>query len=567
MNSLINPSPKRSLLKNWFLKLFILLVLVSGCQPVEDDDGPAQFVALTDFQLQKVESGAIDVSLLPTLTWSPSYGSINGQDTKVVYEVNIAKVGEPFITGMVITTEKPFVTLTSALEPYTEYQWLVTARVVGTNETKASIETFSFVTADVQINPLPPELSLLSPENEIIDFVPASSEFNWESLDTTELSPYEYLLAIKEISDVGGWQTYLTDQNNFMVEDGLKPSTTYDWSVLGTDDKGNSVESETRTFTTASSGSTGQNIPGSSQVVSTSVRAGSGLEWGGCFGHAMVSHNSKLYDIGGRANENGTWRFGNDVYESSDGTSWTTLSENTDFNDGPFYPSNEHTALSHAGNLYVFSAAQSGVYTSAIGQVWTAIDTGSVANETMYENRRNHAAVSLNNDLYVMGGYNGSTMYSDVWKSTNDAQGWQKIKESDNSAWKGGEVYAVAVEGAIYLFETRENDLEPTIGIWKSTDGANWQFLRTVPWTANRDFAVCTYLYGMCVISGDENNKIWWSEDGLEWSEVKLENPSDLEWRKDHAAVELNGSIYVSYGYGSFTGDSRFDIVKIWFNP
>ncbi len=567
MPSPVPPSPKTKFQFSGLLALFILslVAFTYSCDPESDDDGPAEIVTLTDFVLQKVENGAKDVSLKPTLVWEPSRGLINGLDAEVVYEVSITEAGESFFTGMVITSEKPFVTLTTALDPDTEYQWIVTARVVGKGETKACEETFSFVTSNVETNPLPPELSLTSPKNEINNFVPQSSEFSWESLP--EPGSYEYLLIMKEISDASGYQTYPTVQNMIQIEEGLKPSTTYDWSVLGMDDKGNAVESETRQLTTASEGSTGQSIPASSQIISSAIRSGTGLEFGGCFGHVMVSHNDKLYDIGGRAKEDGTWRFGNDVYESSNGETWTTLSENTAFGEGPFDPTNTHTALSHADLLYVFTGGQSGVYTSSLGQIWTRLDSGSVADETMYLNRREHAAVSLNDKLYVMGGYNGSNMYSDVWVSNDDGIYWQKIKDSDNSAWKGGAVHAVVVDGAIYLFETRENDQEPAIGIWKSTDGSSWQFLRNVPFTANDKFSVCTYLYGMCVISGDDNNEIWWSEDGLEWSPVELDTPTNLQWRRDHAAVELNGSIYVSYGHGSITGESRTDVVKLWFDP
>lgn len=553
-------------LNNFFPYLIISLMCLTACKP-DADETPQEFVSLSPFNLLKVENLATEVVLTPTLTWEPSLGSRNVAPAKVVYEVNIAEFGTPFISGTVITTEEPFVTLTNPLEPNTEYQWLVTARVVGTDTRKAAEMTFSFETTGTSLDPLTEEITLFSPDDNAKSFPVQNGEFSWASYDSLSGISYEYLLAIKEISDAIQWQTYLTDASNVIIPDSLKSSTTYEWTVLAMDERGNSTQSETRTLTTASTGSIGFSIPANSQIISTSVRNGSGLEFGGCFGHVMVNHNDQLFDIGGRANENGTWRFGNDVYQSADGVSWTQTTPNED-NNTRWEPSDYHAALSHGGLIYVFSNSPNQIYTSSLGTVWSVIETeGDIDEGTLYPLRREPAVVSLNGNLYVMGGYNGSTNYSDVWVSGDDGITWQKIKDSDNSVWKAGVVYAVAVEGAIYLFETRENDQQDPIRIWKSTNGSTWQFLRNVPFTANDEYAVCNYLYGMCVISGDENNEIWWSEDGLEWSPVELDTPSNLQWRKGHSAVERLGSIYISYGYGTVTGDSRTDIVKIDFDP
>ncbi|MEM9050790.1 MAG: hypothetical protein AAGC47_01955 [Bacteroidota bacterium] len=545
----------------------VILILFTGCRQ-DESEMPEDVLVISDFKLQRVEEFATDVSLTPKLTWDAAFGLRSSNavvDEKIVYEVNIAEFGQSFLTGIVITTEEPFVTVSTPLTPNTEYQWLVTARIVGTNVSEAAEKTFSFTTTAAGLTELSEEMTLLLPQNKA-NISSTNPEFEWAAYDPSGINSYEYLLAIKEISEVGSWQTHLTEETALELSEPLKPATLYDWRVIALDDQGRSKESETRTFTTTESGTVGESIIAESQIISSSIRNGSGFEWGGCFGHKMISHNDKLYDIGGRANESGQWRFGNDVYESLTGATWTTLRETDDFNTDIFEPSNTHAALSHAGLLYVVSSGAKGIFNSALGTVWTKIETkGTSTDGTLYQPRDEHAVVSLNENLYLMGGYSGSTNHSDVWVSGDDGITWQKVKESDDSAWKGGAVYATVVEGAIYLFETKENNQDTEIGIWKSNNGASWEFLSIAPFEATGEYAVCSYLYGMVVVgSGDD---IWWSENGIAWNKIGFDNPNHLKVRRGHSAVEQLGSIYVSYGYGSFTGDAVTDILKFNFNP
>ncbi|MEM9051486.1 MAG: hypothetical protein AAGC47_05490 [Bacteroidota bacterium] len=578
----------------FFFSAVLLALLIISCNnddPLELNTQtlPNQQYIITEFKPRYVIDGATDVSLQPTLSWEKAFivepresgDNIPELSQNIEYELNINKK-ENWKEQIIILTTSTTHTLTETLEENTTYEWAVTANYIGEEEIEY-FETiaFTFTTGFTLSNSSPSIVSLNTPEPNAVNIDPEFQEFDFSAGVDPEGDVVDYELNITGNGENGPLDIYVTSvidevtpadiANSGYSTLEFKSNEEYEWNVKARDGKGGLSESETRTFTTRNTGTIGISIPGKSQVISTDIRFGTEPTWGGVLDHEMIVHNGLLFDIGGNANENGAWREGNDVYSSSNGSNWTTVKGNTNFNSPPFEgfnPSDEHALVSHAGLLYVFDGNRNSIHTSALGQVWSLkLTEGSIVDGTYYTARRDHEAISYNNNLYLMGGISGGVPQSDVWVSNDDGTTWEKIKETDNSSWRAGEVQVVVAEDAMYLFETRTTSEQGPHRVWKSTDGANWEYLADAPWTADKEFKACSYLFGMAVVGGDENNEVWWSEDGMEWSRVTFPTPNEFDWRQKHFVLDFNGSILISYGQGLTQGDIRTDLVKIWFDP
>ena len=146
-------------------------------------------------------------------------------------------------------------------------------------------------------------------------------------------------------------------------------------------------------------------------------------EWGERYSHQALSHNGRLYVLGGIAAD-GSNR--NDVWSSADGENWSLE------DDAEWTGRRDHKALSHNGRLYVLGgydgSNRNDVWSSADGANW------SLEDDAEWAGRFSHQAVSHNGRLYVLGGYAGyfSNPLNDVWSSA-DGKNWEE--ETANANW------------------------------------------------------------------------------------------------------------------------------------
>ena len=139
-------------------------------------------------------------------------------------------------------------------------------------------------------------------------------------------------------------------------------------------------------------------------------------------GHQAVVHNDRMYLLGGLTDNTKLGDEGrfNDVWSSADGSSWS-FEGNANWGARYF-----HQAVSHQGRLYVMggntSTRKKDVWSWAVGEEnWTR-ETGSAA----WGKKSDFKAVSYDGLLYVMGGKSGSTYYNDVWSSA-DGKKWEVV--------------------------------------------------------------------------------------------------------------------------------------------
>ena len=147
-----------------------------------------------------------------------------------------------------------------------------------------------------------------------------------------------------------------------------------------------------------------------------------GAVWEARHGHQAVVHNDRMYLLGGLTKDKSKGNEGrfNDVWSSADGSSWS-FEGNANW-DARYF----HQAVSHQGRLYVLggriSNDSSDVWSWAVGEEnWTPETSNG------WPARDNFQAVSYDGLLYVMGGQdNSNSNRNDVWSSA-DGKKWTRV--------------------------------------------------------------------------------------------------------------------------------------------
>ena len=145
----------------------------------------------------------------------------------------------------------------------------------------------------------------------------------------------------------------------------------------------------------------------------------------------LGSAGAKLYVIGGNTTSGAGTGGLDDVWESSDGASWTHV--NASAASGDKFPARkEHSVVAVGDTVYVIAGDQGG---GARRDVWTSGDKGATwtqaAANAEFPARRNHASAARGGALYVIGGGEGSTqLFNDVWKSTDGGATWVNVHKN-----------------------------------------------------------------------------------------------------------------------------------------
>jgi len=114
-----------------------------------------------------------------------------------------------------------------------------------------------------------------------------------------------------------------------------------------------------------------------------------------------------------------------------------------------------HSALAHAGGMWVFGGERSGYEYSDVWRFDLASETWSFHSPSVNVHvalaRRQHSAVVHGDAMYVYGGRSGSTAKADFWKFDFAASTWTAMPTHSAMPARFGHVAAVA-EGKMYVF-------------------------------------------------------------------------------------------------------------------
>ena len=141
------------------------------------------------------------------------------------------------------------------------------------------------------------------------------------------------------------------------------------------------------------------------------------------YGHSSVVFNNKMWVIGGSGK--------NDVWSSTDGTTWTQVSTGAQFS-----PRSDYTSLVFDNKMWVIGGSDNGVW-PANDDVWSSVDGKTWIQSTAgtkFSARETHTSLVFNNKMWVIGGINyypppGSNFLprpdyrNDAWSST-DGDTW-----------------------------------------------------------------------------------------------------------------------------------------------
>jgi len=282
---------------------------------------------------------------------------------------------------------------------------------------------------------------------------------------------------------------------------------------------------------------------------------------------SLTQYNNQLWYIGGKLEHPINVPAGgdamNDVWRSSDGVSWTQLSN------APFAPRFEHSAFVANGKLWVMGGrgATNGVvgpvtpdaWSTTDGIAWTKENANGLARGFLIPTVQEPGKATLIGGVQV-------GIANNVWQTT-DGINWSERSShaqfspriSPQGVEFNGQMWIVgglAADGGI-------NDKDSN-DIWRSSDGVNWKRVVTsgTIFSTRDAHGVVVFKNRMWVVGGQNNpsggsgtnvrlNDVWSSADGVTWRQETA--AAAFTPRSGPAATVFGGKLWVFGGCTSST--------------
>ncbi len=260
-----------------------------------------------------------------------------------------------------------------------------------------------------------------------------------------------------------------------------------------------------------------------------------------------VVFNDKLWVIGGWG---GPSKLYNDVWSSTDGTTWTQVTAAAAF---PYRIG--HQVVSFNNQMWLIGGENSqtlldlnDVWSSADGVTWTLVTA-----HAPFGARKGHSAVVFNGRIWVIGGESANTYYNDVWSSA-DGVNWTNTtapfdaRTDQTVVVYGNALWVIGGGNGSKLF----ND------VWSSTDGTNWtQVSQSTAFSARQGMAAAIFAGKLWVVGGDESinvnccdrSDVWSTSDGISWTYENAESP--FQPASPQHAMQLNNQLWMVTGQAS----------------
>jgi hypothetical protein len=129
--------------------------------------------------------------------------------------------------------------------------------------------------------------------------------------------------------------------------------------------------------------------------------------------HASIVFDNKIWVIAGcNKNNNGSYTYKNDIWSSSDGISWETVTLSANFNARA-----NHASIASDSTIWIIGGETNANY-PYLKDVWSSVDGILWKNETPSINdsfpyRSFHSVTKFNDKIWIIGGYGASK--SEVW--------------------------------------------------------------------------------------------------------------------------------------------------------
>jgi len=254
----------------------------------------------------------------------------------------------------------------------------------------------------------------------------------------------------------------------------------------------------------------------------------------------------------------------NEVWNSSDGITWSLVKPNTHLDDNTFDSAADwearHTAgyVVYQGKMWIVGGDpllgryQYDVWNSEDGETWNWVNQGA---PVPWGPRVLHYTFVFQNKIWILGGQTlpqfaptDEIFYHDVW-NTEDGVNWTKVEMTVPFRPRRGMIGGNAIlNGRVWLLGGGTYPTPERPGyvyqndVWSSADCIVWErHTEQAPWCGRVYHDVAAFDGRLWVLEGQgalgKNTKdVWYSRDGASWDEVP-----DTPWQERHAA-----SVFVS---------------------
>jgi hypothetical protein len=280
-------------------------------------------------------------------------------------------------------------------------------------------------------------------------------------------------------------------------------------------------------------------------------------------GGGGVTYDGKMWLLGG-------WYppSCNDVWNSTDGATWTQVRTNNPTDSTMWTPRHcaGYAVLNNKMWVVGSDFPASGHYQA---DAWNSTDgvnwTQTTANAP-WGQRTLHVTMAYNGKLWVMGGQTMPNLvpsvplafYNDVWNSS-DGVNWTQV--TANAGWSPRGMIQGSFEfnGRMWLvgggtYDTSGYPRHYYNDVWSSADGLNWtQATANAPWTGRQYQSVGVFDNKIWVMAGYNGgtgpggalNDVWYSSDGVSWT-----NLPNTPWAPRHAPTlfTYNNHMYIAAG-------------------
>ncbi len=249
-----------------------------------------------------------------------------------------------------------------------------------------------------------------------------------------------------------------------------------------------------------------------------------------------------------------------DVWRSENGVEWEQVTDNA-----PWIHSDLPMSITFNNKMWIMGgwyngrlegrSASNAVWSSQNGKDWTLVTHGAA-----WSPRCAAAVISFKGKMWILGGtseyyYGGdASLLNDVWCS-QDGESWTLM--TDSAGWSPRAYHQAAVlNDKIYIMGGGNYDPEHWCynDVWSSSDGITWELeTEHAPWHKRIWFSSVTYRDHIWVLGGWSGNPyknwddVWYSSNGKDWKEFKLEG-SKWKERHEHAVFVFQDKLWIAGG-------------------
>jgi hypothetical protein len=270
---------------------------------------------------------------------------------------------------------------------------------------------------------------------------------------------------------------------------------------------------------------------------------------------ALEAFNGQMYA------GTGNWSDGTRVWRTSDGTTWTAVSE---LGFGSAYTNTNPVVIDmivFKGQLYAstgWDEVGGQIWRSPDGTTWTQVEGNGFGDAT---NGAIAAFGIFGDTLYVATHSFTDAHGCEIWRSsTGDSLSWTNVVTNGNGS-PNNYIATGLIEFSGYFYAGVENGADGA-EIWRTSDGVTWARVITSGFgdpdnTQTGGFAILGgYLY-----IGTQNNttgaQIWRSSDGTTWTQVVGDGFGDPNNYKIESLAAFDGALYAGT-------DNNVTGIEIW---